>query len=525
VNGVPVRREKLQPGEFLFNNVPATVGLGETDIFIRDAFGVERMVSRSSFYYSDSLLKKGLQEYSYSLGFVREDLGEKSFSYGAPAVLAFHSYGFSDNVKAGYALEASNSLINIGPTATFLIPGAGVVDGALAVTSSEGKAGMGAFFGYSFRSRRLDVGIAVRALTREFSNLTIKPSDRKPSFEYGGTVGWTTESLGSISFEYAQSKMHFAESTSRMVFSYNKILTKNVTFFTSASRTDDGVGTDNQLFLGLHMYFGKGISGSINYTAGEDQNFAQASVQKSLPVGTGFGFIGDVQKDNGTTNAFGDIRYQNDYGIYGLTYRRLEGSDQYAFSASGGIGYIGKSFFLSRPILDGFAKVSVNGLEGVRVYHFGNEVGKTDRDGELIIPVMNSYIDNKIDIENRDIPIDYSIPKLTRYVSPPLRGGAHLKFDITKIQGITGQLFVIEKGSEAPAEFGEIRVFAKDKTITGLIGKNGEFYIENVPPGKHPAAIVSMQKECNFDIIIPESGDMWLDLGGVRCTIEGSEKF
>jgi outer membrane usher protein len=268
------------------------------------------------------------------------------------------------------------------------------------------------------------------------------------------------------------------------------------------------------------MYFGRGVSGSINYSADEDQNFVQAGVQKSLPVGTGFGFIADVQKENGITNAFGDVRYQNDYGLYGLTYRRLEGSDQYAFSASGGIGYIGKSFFLSRTILDSFAKVSVDGLVGVRVYHFGNEVGKTDRDGEFIIPVMNSYIDNKIDIENRDIPINYSIPKLTRYVSPPLRGGALLKFDITKIQGITGQLFIIEKGSEAPAEYGEIRVFAGDKTITGLIGRNGEFYIENVPPGKHPAEIVSMQKECNFDIMIPESGDMWLDLGGVRCTIE-----
>jgi len=70
VNGVPVRQERLSPGDFTFTNVPAIVGLGTADLVIKDAFGAERVISRD-FYYSDRLLEKGLHEYSYSIGFIR----------------------------------------------------------------------------------------------------------------------------------------------------------------------------------------------------------------------------------------------------------------------------------------------------------------------------------------------------------------------------------------------------------------------------------------------------------------------
>jgi outer membrane usher protein len=103
-----------------------------------------------------------------------------------------------------------------------------------------------------------------------------------------------------------------------------------------------------------------------------------------------------------TTDILGDFEYQNDYGIYGIGYRDIGEKENYLVSASGGIGYIG-SAFLSRPITDGFAKVKVGGLEGIRAYYFGNEVGTTDSKGEVIVPVMRSFIDNRIDIEKDDI--------------------------------------------------------------------------------------------------------------------------
>jgi len=98
LDGFLIRKERLAPGEFLFTDVPATVGLGTADIVITDAFGRERILS-TPYYYTDRLLREGLHEYSYSIGFRREDFGEKSFSYSNGAFL-----GFEVNMEKYYSI-------------------------------------------------------------------------------------------------------------------------------------------------------------------------------------------------------------------------------------------------------------------------------------------------------------------------------------------------------------------------------------------------------------------------------------
>jgi len=518
VNGFLTRQERLDPGEFQLKNVPAIVGLGNADIVIKDAFGREHVISKE-FYYSDRLLERGLHEYSYSIGFLREDFGTKSFSYGNPAILAFHNYGFTDRLKGGFALEASDKTINAGPTASFLISKIGVVDAAFAASSSDGKTGFGSYLNYSFLSSFFNANLSVRSLTRNYSNLMLSPSDDKVSFELGGVTGWTHRRYGSLSLAYSFSQMHVGHDIKQYAASYNKIVTRNVTFFSIASRREDEQGRNDQLFLGLNVYFGKGISANLNYTARDGGDIATVGLQKNLPPGPGFGFNANVETQGTNTNLLGSIQYQNDYGIYGIRAQKIGEYEDYIFSTAGGIGYLDGSFFVSRPITDAFAKVNVDGLEGVRVYAFGNEIGKTDKRGNIIIPDIRSFLDNKIDIENRDIPINYSIPTLAQYISPPFRGGSLVRFAVTKIQGISGRILIIEDGMKKPLEGGDIQAYVKEKTITGLIGRNGEFYIENVPEGSHPAQITYKSRECHFELTIPKSEEIWIDIGEVICPI------
>jgi len=470
VNGFLTRRERLDPGEFQLKNVPAIVGLGNADIVIKDAFGREHVISKE-FYYSDRLLEKGLHEYSYSIGFRREDFGTKSFSYGNPAILAFHNYGFTERLKGGFALEASDETINAGPTASLLISKIGVVDAVFAASNSDGKTGFGSYLNYSFLSPFFNANLSVRSLTRNYSNLMLSPSEDKVSFELGGVAGWTHRLYGSLSLAYSFSQMHVGHDVKQYAASYNKILTRNLTFFSITSRREDAEGTNDQIFLGLNVYFGKGISANLNYTAKEGDGITAVGLQKNLPPGPGFGFNANVETRRDDTNMYGGVQYQNEYGIYGIRAQKIEEHEDFIFSAAGGIGYIDGSFFVSRPIMDAFAKVNVDGIEGIRVYAFGNEIGKTDKKGNVIVPDIHSFIDNRIDIENRDVPINYNIPTLTQYISLPFRGGSLVKFDVTKIQGIIGRIFVIEDGMKKPLEAGDMQVRVKEKIITGLVGR------------------------------------------------------
>jgi outer membrane usher protein len=299
------------------------------------------------------------------------------------------------------------------------------------------------------------------------------------------------------------------------------VITKRATFFTTASWSEvEGSEIKKELFCGLHIYFGRDISGLFSYTRRDGDNIKGATITKSLPVSPGFGFRAEVENSNDHTDVAGDLSYQNDFGIYTMGYREFGEKDSFTAAVSGGIGLIDGSLFLGRPLQDSFAKVKVGDVEGVRIYSYGNEVTKTDSNGEAIIPALLTFHDNRVDIENEDIPVDYNIPTLTRYINPSFRSGALVHFDIKKIQGFIGIIYVLVDGEKLPAEFSVMRVQLEDKFIEGLVGRNGEFYLENIPPGKHSATVLYNGTECVFDIIIPDSKEMMINLGEVVCELK-----
>jgi outer membrane usher protein len=49
------------------------------------------------------------------------------------------------------------------------------------------------------------------------------------------------------------------------------------------------------------------------------------------------------------------------------------------------------------------------------------------------------------------------------------------------------------------------------------VGKDGEFYFENLPAGKHPAHLSFTGGECDFYLSIPEDSEIMIDLGEIIC--------
>ncbi len=513
-----VRKEKLPPGEFSFSDIPATVGLGAARISIRDAYGREHIISKP-YYYTDRLLKQGLHEYSYSLGARREDFGEKSFSYGKPAFLSFHNYGLSERLTVGYTAEASNDLINMGQTASLLVFDLGVLDSVVAVSNSSEKTGLTGLLGYSFQSRNINITTSLQSSSKKYSNLTMKPEDDKARLAFSSTVGTGGKRTGFITVGYTYSDFYESVTTTRIALSYNKALTKQTTFFMTASESR-AIETSDQIFLGLNIYFGKDVSGNLSLASRDGSEISKVGIQKSLPIGRGFGYKAEVENIHGDNDIDSDLQYQNKFGLFEAGFNNKVRDYGYRLAFSGGAGYIDNSVFLSRPVKDSFAKVKINDLEGVRVYYYGNEIDRTDEKGEAIIPNLRSFHDNRIDIENRDIPINYTIPSLTQYISPSYRSGALVEFNVSKIQGIVGTVIMMIDGNNIPAEFASLHIRTEDGIMEGLVGTEGEFYLENIPSGKHMAELVYRGKKCEFNMIIPDSEEMLIDLGEISCNAE-----
>ena len=90
-----------------------------------------------------------------------------------------------------------------------------------------------------------------------------------------------------------------------------------------------------------------------------------------------------------------------------------------------------------------------------------------------------------------------------------------IDFEIKKIQAVTGKLFIQDRERLKPVELAEITVEIKGTIRTFPTGRGGEFYIEDIAPGTYEVWFLLDGHHHVFELVIPESDDMIIDLGGI----------
>jgi outer membrane usher protein len=435
INNVSMKKEKLPPGEFDISNLYGRTGAGNATLVITDAFGKEQTIV-TPFYLSSNLLIPGLHDYSYNIGFKRFDFGEKSFDYKEPAFLGYHRYGFTKTLTGGMRAEVDKDLINFEPMVTFIVGRAGEVDSAFAFSHGDGRYGYGAFLSYTYNSNMLSGNASFRYFSKEYINLSYKEASVKPRFEGRIGLGFHSRWLGSISSNVQFLSKYGEDDTKSIGVFYNRSLGSNMSLSISASRIEERT-TNYNVFAGLVFILGKNHFGTLNFQSQDSQKAISASIEKNPPRGTGIGYKFQVEtKDDEDWEPGGAsyIQYNGPYGIYSAHIRRTsDEEDSYNLNLSGGMAFLGNSFYMSRPMTDSFAMVNVGDVEGVRVYYSNSEIAKTNGKGEALVPSLISYNDNKLSFDPTDLPVNYELKEIEKYVSPAYRSGSTVKFDVKKI--------------------------------------------------------------------------------------------
>ena len=175
----------------------------------------------------------------------------------------------------------------------------------------------------------------------------------------------------------------------------------------------------------------------------------------------------------------------------------------------GGIAAVGGHWAMTRPVTDSFAIVKVDELEGVRVYANNQPVGTTDASGTAFVPRLASYFENPVAIEDRDLPVNYLVPRARFVVSPALRSGVLLDFGAHAVSAVAGRL--IRGGS--PLQDAQGRVAVGDESKELLTARDGSFYLEDVPAGVYQGEADG----CRFTLRVPSSKEVVTELGEVAC--------
>ncbi len=517
-NGSLVALQDIPPGPFELRNIPASAGAGTERVVIRDVFGREQ-VSGAQYYYSTEVLARGISEFVYSAGFLRNQFGTRSFDYGSPAVLAFHRVGITEDLTAGGRVEALRNLFSAGPRVTKRT-NVGDFGIAAAVSSDRGETGAAGEFSYRYLARRFSFGGNAQIQSRDYANLTLRRETDRPLFHSHTFVTYLTK-LASLSLFWDRANMRDQQDTDRMMLMTNVPVTRRASLFLSVGANDDGSGRKGEVFAGISFFVGATTSANVSISRRGDGTETAVDIQKSVGIGTGFGYRLHANRSGSLDGGSGALQYQSEFGRYELTFNPVNLGERPTLSASGGLVYQNRAFLPARPVQESFALVRIPGVRNVRIYSSNMPVGRTDHNGDILVPNLLSYYGNRLRIEDKDIPLNYEVAATERTVAPPYRGGAFVEFPVRQIRTITGKVMIRRNGADVVPSYGQLTV-AADEPYVSPLGRAGEFYLENTPAGTHQATIDYKDGSCAFPLTIPSGGDSVLKIGTVVCT-EGTK--
>lgn len=219
-----------------------------------------------------------------------------------------------------------------------------------------------------------------------------------------------------------------------------------------------------------------------------------------------------------------DREYQSRYGRYEVRRERLGEADHTTVSLTGGLVAIGGGLYASRAVQSSFALVRVPQVEGVRAYVNRQEAGRTNRNGDLLVPDLLPYYGNLLNIADEDVPLGYDIGRVQQTIAPPHRGGALVLFPVSRLQRVAGRVQLVAEGRVTIPAYGTIAVTSGDRRIDSPVGASGEFYLENLSEGRYPATVTSQGHSCTFELQVPPSDTPVNRVGTVACVASEEQR-
>jgi outer membrane usher protein len=178
---------------------------------------------------------------------------------------------------------------------------------------------------------------------------------------------------------------------------------------------------------------------------------------------------------------------------------------------------IGGRLLASRPVEQSFALVRVPGVPNVRAFVSHQEIGRTDRHGDLLVPDLLPYYGNLLSIADQDVPLELTIGRRDMTLAPPAGGGAVALFPVTREVRVSGRVQVLDHGAHVVPKYGRMTLRVKDATFESPIGGSGQFYFEGLDAGTHVATVEYEGGTCTWTMAVPSDGPVVRQLGLVTC--------
>ena len=498
----------VQPGPFDLTDLPIVTGSGEVRLVVHDALGREQVITQP-YYISPSLLKPGLDAYSYEIGAVREDYGLASDHYGSLLASATDRLGITDRFTRELRAEAQPGHAAAGATGIWLLPSLGLASVGAVASVAHGQGGGALMASFERQGVNWNGSVQIRENSANFvqAGQTGNAARMQSSVALGGTIANSPVGLSYIlqapfsgtptrllSFNIAHSLGRFG---SLAFFALHD--------FTTASTT---------LSLGLSVALGGRSSVALTSTRSSDSDRAtnQLQFQRTVPEDQGLG-LQLTASDGPSDPIVGQVFGRTHWADFNAGVSRSDDETAARIGATGAFAWMDGSAFATRRIDGSFAVIEVGDYENVAVLRDHHEVARTDDNGRALVSGLRGYEVNRIGVEPADLPFDASVDALDIEFVPPQHAGVVLRMPIKRSRSATFRV-VGEDGAPLPAGT-QLILAGHDSTYP--VGFDGRTFIASLN-GRTVVRAHGAAVDCHFVIAVPPGdADDLPDLGTQRC--------
>ncbi|MGN7740201.1 fimbria/pilus outer membrane usher protein [Pseudomonas sp. 22526] len=478
INGYKSSSADLQPGPYTLTNIPFINGAGEAVVVTTDALG--RQVSTTvPFYVTSSLLQKGLSDFSVAAGTLRRDYTLKDFSYGPGVTSGSLRYGLSDHLTLEGHAEAAESLTLGGFGGNLRLGNFGVLNSAISQSRFDGQGGQQVSLGYQYSSQRYSLSYQRMQRRDGYADLTVVDSPYASLSQRSEqlTLSLNLERYGSLGVGYFDVRATDDSRTRLLNLTWSKPLWRSSSFYLSANREigDSNWAVQAQLVVPFDLHGSLSLSSERSQ---DGQSRQRINYSRAVPSEGGVGFNLGYAQGDAPSYRQADLTWrlqsvQLQAGVYGSSEAETRWAD-----ASGSLVWMDRQVFTANRIDDAFVVVSTAGYRDIPVRYENQLVGRTDRNGHLLVPWSSAYYRGKYEIDPLNLPANVQSPLVEQRIAVRRGSGYLVEFPLTRI--VAASLVLVDaRHRELP--LGSL-VTHEQSGAQAVVGWDGLVYLENLAP-------------------------------------------
>ncbi|QCR36658.1 fimbria/pilus outer membrane usher protein [Nissabacter sp. SGAir0207] len=244
---------------------------------------------------------------------------------------------------------------------------------------------------------------------------------------------------------------------------------------------DDLPGSERQLSLTLQVPLDRWRERSwLSYTLNTDASHrtgqllgvngnALADDALSYQVQAGY----DNQQGGG--NGLASVTYRGAKGEGTVGASHDQGGTRLNYRALGSVVAHSGGLTLGQSLGDTVALVQTPGAAGIRVRNVTG--GRTDGDGDLLVPSLMPYRENLLALDTTTLPANVDVPRAAQTRVPTQGAVVRARFDAH----LGYRVVVSLRRQGQPLPFGAIATLLGAEGNSGIVGDNGELYLSGVP--------------------------------------------